>query len=70
LNVGALGVITEPPLANMALSDDRVTLDIENIDMKADACGGDVTIRSYPYLRVSTAVAHSSVAIYGDPAKI
>src|SRR5258705_7203174 len=42
------GVITELPLANMALSDGRAMLDIDNIHIKADACGGDVTIRSYP----------------------
>ena len=64
------GVITELPLANMALSDGRAMLDIDNIHIKADACGGDVTIRAYAYLRVSTAAAHSSFAIYGDPAKI
>jgi hypothetical protein len=44
------GVITELPLANMALSDGRAMLDIDNIHIKADACGGDVTIRSYAYL--------------------
>jgi hypothetical protein len=64
------GVITELPLANMALSDGRAMLDIDNIHIKADACGGDVTIRSYAYLRISTGAAHSSFAIYGDPAKI
>jgi hypothetical protein len=65
------GVITELPMANMALSDDgRAMLDIDNIHIKADACGGDVTIRSYAYLRISTGSAHSSFAIYGDPAKI
>ncbi len=31
-------------------------LDLENIHIKADAYGGDVTIRSYAYLRVSTAL--------------
>ena len=36
----------------------------------ADACGGDVSIRSYAYLRISTAVAHTEFAIYGDPSKI
>jgi hypothetical protein len=64
------GVITELPMANMALSDGRAMLDIDNVHIKADACGGDVTIRSYAYLRISTAAAHSSFAIYGDPAKI
>ena len=64
------GVITELPLANMALSDGRAMLDIDNIHIKADACGGDVTIRSYAYVRISTGAAHSSFAIYGAPAKI
>jgi hypothetical protein len=64
------GVITELPMANMALSDGRAMLDIDNIHIKADACGGDVTVLSYAYLRVSTAAAHSSFAIYGHPAKI
>ena len=64
------GVITELPMANMALSDGRAMLDIDNIYIKADACGGDVTIRSYAYLRISTGAAHSSFAVYGDPAKI
>ena len=45
-------------------------LDLENIHIKADACGGDVTIRSYAYLRVSTALTHTGFAVYGDPLKI
>jgi len=65
------GVITDLPMANMALNTDgRAALDIDNIHIKADACGGDVTIRSYAYLPISTAAAHSEFAVYGDPAKI
>jgi MspA len=65
------GVIVEVPMANMALSPDgRAMLDLDNIHIKADACGGDVTIRSYAYLRVSTPVAHTGFAVYGDPLKI
>ncbi len=65
------GVIVDLPLANTALSDGgEAMLDIDNIHIKADACGGAVTIRSYAYLRISTAVAHTEYAIYGDPAKI
>ena len=64
-------MIVDLPLANMALSDGgEAMLDIDNIHIKADACGGAVTIRSYAYLRISTAVAHTEYAIYGDPAKI
>ncbi len=65
------GVIVDLPLANMALSDSgEAMLDIDNIHIKADACGGDVNIRSYAYLRISTALAHTEFAIYGDPSKI
>ncbi|MUM17757.1 MspA family porin [Mycobacterium sp. CBMA271] len=65
------GVITDLPLANMALSDGgKAMLDVDNLHVKADACGGDVTIRSYVYLRISTAAAHTEFAIYGDPMKI
>jgi hypothetical protein len=64
------GVIVDVPMANMSLNDGRAMLDVDNIHIKADACGGDVTIRSYVYLRTSTAAAHSEIAIYGDPIKI
>lgn len=65
------GVIVDLPLSNMALSGGGIAmLDIDNIHIKADACGGDVTVRSYAYLRVSTDTAHTQFAIYGDPIKI
>lgn len=64
------GVIVDVPMANMALNDGSAMLDVDNIHIKADACGGDVTIRSYAYLRTSTSAAHSEFAIYGDPIKI
>lgn len=65
------GVIVDLPLANMSLDDGgQAMLDIDNIHIKADACGGDVNIRSYAYLRISTAKSHTEFAIYGDPSKI
>lgn len=65
------GVIVDLPLTNMTLNDGGTAmLDIDNLHIKADACGGDVTIRSYAYLRISTQAAHTTFAIYGDPAKI
>ncbi|MFG1934246.1 MspA family porin [Mycobacterium sp. NPDC048908] len=65
------GVIVEVPMSNMVLSPDgRAMLDLDNIHIKADACGGDVTIRSYAYLRVATALTHTGLAVYGDPMKI
>lgn len=65
------GVIVDLPLSNMALDRrNRAILDVDNLHIKIDACGGDVTIRSYGYLRVSTESSHTSFAIYGDPIKI
>jgi len=65
------GVIVEVPMMNMTLSPDgRAMLDLDNIHIKADACGGEVTIRSYAYLRVATALTHTGFAVYGDPMKI
>ncbi|GAC1410902.1 MAG: MspA family porin [Mycobacterium sp.] len=64
------GVIVDLPLANIALDNGQGGLDIDNIHIKADACGGPVSIRSYAYLRISTAAAHTELAIYGDPSNI
>lgn len=65
------GVIVDLPLSNMALNGGGLAMiDIDNIHIKADACGGDVTVRSYAYLRVSTEAAHTQFAIYGDPIRI
>ena len=64
-------VIVDLPLSNMTLSSGgQGFLDLDNIHIKADACGGDVTVRSYAYLRISTEVAHTQFAVYGDPIKI
>lgn len=65
------GVIVDLPLSNMTLSPNgQAMLDIDNIHIKADACGGDVTVRSYAYLRISTEAAHTQFAVYGDPIRI
>ena len=65
------GVNVEMPMANRPLGPNGTEmLDIDNIHIKVDACGGDVTIRSYCYLRVTTADAQDEFAVYGDPIKI
>lgn len=65
------GVIVEIPMANMPIGPNgSAMLDIDNIHIKADACGGDVTIRSYCYMRISTQDARDEFAVYGDPIKI
>ncbi len=65
------GVIIDLPLSNMALNKNGLAMiDMDNIHVKADACGGEVTVRSYGYLRISTEAAHTQFAIYGDPITI
>jgi hypothetical protein len=65
------GVIVDLPLSNMTLNDKgQAALDMDDLHIKADACGGEVTIRSYLYLRFSTQLAHTQYAIFGDPIKI
>jgi hypothetical protein len=67
-NLAPAWVITELPMANMALSDGRAMLDIDNIHIKADACGGDVTIRSSTAPRASAAQPGMTTFSPGIPA--
>ena len=65
------GVITDLPMASMPLGSQGLgMLDVTNLHIKADACGGPVTIRSFAYLRISTDIERSEFAIYGDPIQI
>jgi MspA protein len=65
------GVITDLPMASMPLGPQGLgMLDVTNLHIKADACGGPVTIRSFAYLRISTEIERSEFAIYGDPIQI
>ena len=65
------GVITDLPMASMPLSPGGLgMLDVTNVHIKADACGGPVTIRSFAYLRIGTDVERSEFAVYGDPTQI
>jgi hypothetical protein len=65
------GVITDLPMASMPLGSQGLgMLDVTNVHIKADACGGPVTIRSFAYLRIGTDIERSEFAIYGDPIQI
>ncbi len=65
------GVITDLPMASMPLGAAGYGMaDVTNMHIKADACGGPVTIRSFAYIRISTDVERSEFAIYGDPIQI
>ncbi|MGC7358427.1 MspA family porin, partial [Mycobacteroides abscessus subsp. massiliense] len=59
------------PMASMPLGAAGYGMaDVTNMHIKADACGGPVTIRSFAYIRISTDVERSEFAIYGDPIQI
>lgn len=65
------GVILDLPMASMPLSPGGLgMLDVTNVHVKADACGGPVTIRSFAYVRIGTDVERSEFAVYGDPVQI
>ena len=65
------GVIVDLPMASMPLSPGGLgMLDVTNVHVKADACGGPVTIRSFAYVRIGTDVERSEFAAYGDPIQI
>jgi MspA len=65
------GVITDLPMASMPLgSQGLAMLDVTDLHIKADACGGPVTLRSFAYLRISTNIERSEFAVYGDPIQI
>jgi len=65
------GVIVDLPMASMPLSPGGLgMLDVTNVHIKADACGGPVTIRSFAYVRIGTEIERSEFAVYGDPIRI
>lgn len=65
------GVIIDLPMASMPLGPEGLgMLDVTNVHIKADACGGPVTIRSFAYVRVGTDVERSEFAVYGEPTQI
>jgi hypothetical protein len=65
------GVIVDLPMASMPLGPGGLgMLDVTNVHVKADACGGPVTIRSFAYVRIGTDVERSEFAVYGDPTQI
>ncbi|MGR6977510.1 MspA family porin [Mycobacteroides abscessus] len=65
------GVITDLPMGSMPLGAAGFgMLDVTSIHVKADACGGAVTIRSFAYIRIGTETERSEFAIYGDPIQI
>lgn len=61
------GVITTLPMGNMPVVAHVGHLDMQDVHIKVDACGGPVTIRSYATLAAASDVQQTQVSTYGDP---
>lgn len=61
------GVITTLKMGAMPLVAHSGYLDMQEVHVKVDACGGPVTVRSYATMAVGTDVQQSQVSVYGDP---
>lgn len=61
------GVITTIPMASMVLVTHVGYLDMQDVHLKVDACGGPVTVRSYATLAISTDIQQTQLSVYGDP---
>jgi hypothetical protein len=61
------GVITTIPMGTMALVAHFGHLDMQDVHLKVDACGGPVTVRSYATMAISTDVEQTQLSVYGDP---
>jgi hypothetical protein len=61
------GVITTLRMASMPLVDHVGYLDMQDVHVKVDACGGPVTVRSYATIAMGTDIEQTQVSVYGDP---
>ncbi|MFV8309443.1 MspA family porin [Mycobacteroides chelonae] len=61
------GVITTLPMGSMPITKKIGRLDMQDVHLKVDACGGPVTIRSYATLAVATDIQQTQLSVYGDP---
>ncbi|MBN7300795.1 MspA family porin [Mycobacteroides abscessus subsp. bolletii] len=61
------GVITTLQMDSMPVVKQTGRLDMQDVHLKVDACGGPVTIRSYATLAVATDVQQTQLSVYGDP---
>lgn len=61
------GVITTIPMGNMPLVRQTGRLDMQDVHLKVDACGGQVTMRSYATMAVATEVQQTQISVYGEP---
>ncbi|MGH3953013.1 MAG: MspA family porin [Mycobacterium sp.] len=61
------GVITTVAMGTMPVTAGVGRLDMQDVHLKVDACGGPVTVRSYATFAVASAVQQTQLSVYGDP---
>jgi hypothetical protein len=61
------GVITTLKMGSMPLTAHLGYLDMQDVHVKVDACGGPVTVRSYATMAVGTDIQQTQLSVYGDP---
>jgi hypothetical protein len=61
------GVITTLRMATMPVVAHTAYLDMQDVHIKVDACGGPVTVRSYATLAIGTDIERTQLSVYGDP---
>lgn len=61
------GTITTIPFGTKSLAGAHGSITADQVQIKTDACLGQVTLRSYAVVSISTVTADSSTSVYGDP---
>lgn len=61
------GAITTIPMGEKVMEGPRASISANNIHVKIDGCWGEVTVRTYAMVAVSTATADESVFVYSEP---
>ncbi|WP_280110252.1 MspA family porin [Segniliparus rugosus] len=59
------GGIVAIPMDRIPLKGSEARLRVRNVNVKIDACGGPVNVRSFALLSVTTDYSHSTLATYG-----
>ncbi|MFI9508395.1 MspA family porin [Nocardia sp. NPDC052566] len=61
------GAITTVPFGSKPLAESQGSISAGQVEIKVDACAGQVTIRSFATAAISTPTADNSITVYGDP---
>lgn len=61
------GAITTIPMGEKVMEGPRAAISANNMHVKIDGCWGEVTVRTYAMVAVSTATSDDSVYVFSDP---